>query len=244
MPSVHDYHLSLPEHQRRAQGAFFTPKKWVDYLHSRIENDLGNGWEEKYLVYDPACGTGALTYGLHCLELVLSTLEEDELKLATDMQSPTEAMQLDFLGPGIPWTVAQAILEDRDIVIITNPPYGKPPAETLVNTRMKGLKMGKAATEMSTMFLYKLRDFLTRYQYGGVCHIYSITKNFLTAPSYATFNKFFFEDFSVDWGVVFPSTEFPGITSKWPVIMMHTVNRQTWTHDKESDTFPPFSVLI
>ena len=53
---------------RRKQGEFFTPTIWVDKAHEYIASVYGEDWKEKYVVWDPAWGTGNLTREYNCSE--------------------------------------------------------------------------------------------------------------------------------------------------------------------------------
>ena len=51
----------IQDETRRMKGEFFTPTIWVDEAHKMISEQFGEDWKEKYVVWDPAWGTGNLT---------------------------------------------------------------------------------------------------------------------------------------------------------------------------------------
>lgn len=83
---------------RRFTGDFWTPAVWVNEAHRVIEKQLGNDWREKYIVWDPACGSKNLTRDYTFGELYCSTLHQDELNIATQYNPEASSFQYDFLN--------------------------------------------------------------------------------------------------------------------------------------------------
>lgn len=136
----------ITEEERRRQGAYFTPKVFVDYAHDMISKNLneydeegnlvGNDWKEDYVVWDPACGTKNLTRDYKFKELYLSTLETIELDMSANLNIAHKhnTFQYDFLnddwkpvrsGGKVPDGLFDAV-EDKNkkVLILMNPPYG------------------------------------------------------------------------------------------------------------------------
>ncbi len=72
--------VHMQEKERRMQGAYYTPLIWVEEAHKYIESTFGKNWKDEYTVWDPACGTGNLTYRYDFKELYLSTLENEDIE--------------------------------------------------------------------------------------------------------------------------------------------------------------------
>ena len=86
---------------RRKKGEFFTPKECVDEANRYMELELGSDYRQKYVVWDPCCGTGGLTVGYKYAELYQSTLEQSDIDLmvasSINPKNSTK-FQFDFLN--------------------------------------------------------------------------------------------------------------------------------------------------
>lgn len=167
--------------ERRFHGDFWTPKIWVDEAHRLIERQLNEyvtddegrvldrfgevaevsgrepavlvDWKDKYVVWDPACGSLNLTRDYKFKELYASTLHQDELNIAEDYNPEATKFQYDFLNDDIelhevlgthgseglfnveqvlagrdwklPDGLITALRENKPIVFFANPPYGQ-----------------------------------------------------------------------------------------------------------------------
>lgn len=138
----------LEETDRRFSGDFWTPPRWVDKAHEYIEKDLGEDWKDKYVVVDPAWGTGNLTRDYKFKELYASTLFQEELDIASDYNPEAVKFQYDFLNDDVwmhegdvtaqdvldkarsgelkmPLGLVEALAANKPIVFFANPPYGQ-----------------------------------------------------------------------------------------------------------------------
>ena len=91
----------IEELDRRFTGDYWTPAIWVREAHSMIEEQLGEDWREKYVVWDPAAGSKNLTRDYRFKELYSSTLHQEELSIAEDYNKEGVAFQYDFLNDDI-----------------------------------------------------------------------------------------------------------------------------------------------
>ena len=108
---------------RRKQGEFFTPIIWVDKAHEYITSVYGDDWKEKYIVWDPAWGTGNLTRDYQFKELYVSTLNQSDIDTANQMGYNPEAVkfQYDFLNDEyskLPEGLRNAIENGRQIIVL------------------------------------------------------------------------------------------------------------------------------
>ena len=195
---------------RRKQGEFFTPTIWVDKAHEYIASVYGEDWKEKYVVWDPAWGTGNLTRDYKFKELYVSTLNYSDIQTAEQMGYNPEAVkfQFDFLNDDydfLPKGLRDAIESGRDIIVLMNPPYGKPTpnnsllekdksmskgmTNTSVGLEMNIEKMGIASSQLYLQFLYKLQKIV-----NNIC-IFS-TPGHLTQISNKKFRNVFMNMFT------------------------------------------------
>ncbi len=143
----------IEDGQRRMKGEFYTPKTWVDEAHKLIEENLGNDWKEKYMVWDCACGTQNLTRDYKFDDLYCSTLFQSDLDLAEGYSSGGTKFQYDFLNDDVEefekirdkvdnggqlveadfhntklWKCApgliKGMLDGKELVFFINPPFG------------------------------------------------------------------------------------------------------------------------
>lgn len=56
--------LLVPQNLREYQGAFFTPRIWVEKSQEYLAKTLGESYQEEYYIWDLAAGTGNLLVGL------------------------------------------------------------------------------------------------------------------------------------------------------------------------------------
>jgi len=182
---------------RRKQGEFFTPAIWVDKAHEYVASVFGEDWKEKYVVWDPAWGTGNLTRDYKFKELYVSTLNQSDIDTANQMGYNTEAVkfQYDFLNDDyekLPVGLRNAIEGNKEIIVLMNPPYGTATdnqgktGETkdgISDTKMKILmnenNMGKSKEQLYSQFIYRL---ISYSQTPNIC--------MFTPPLYLSGNSF------------------------------------------------------
>lgn len=127
---------------RRRQGAFFTPRLWVDEAHKELDRALGVGWRKECVVWDPAAGTANLTRDYNDFGcLISSTAERPDVQVMKEQGWGGRVFQYDFLNPGsessffeageknlVPDVVDKmlraAALAGKRLVFLMNPPYG------------------------------------------------------------------------------------------------------------------------
>ena len=210
---------------RRKQGEFFTPAIWVDKAHEYIVSVYGEDWKEKYIVWDPAWGTGNLTRDYKFKELYVSTLNQSDVDTANQMGYNPEAVkfQYDFLNDDyekLPVGLRNAIENGKDIIILMNPPYASSGTmdstqvktgitETNVAIEMKSKNLGKASQEMYSQFIYKCVE-----NNFNIC-VFSKPMIF-TSVSFLNFRKYFSKKCEFAKGFVMESSNFADVKS-WPL---------------------------
>jgi hypothetical protein len=215
---------------RRKQGEFFTPTIWVDKAHEYIASVYGEDWKEKYVVWDPAWGTGNLTRDYKFKELYVSTLGYSDIQTAEQMGYNPEAkkkFQFDFLNDDydfLPQGLKTAIESGKQIIVLMNPPYGTARTDkntseskndigkTTVNTQMLTEKLGEASKQLYSQFLFRI---IKNFNIKNIA-MFSPSL-FLTTKSYDGFRKTIFKDINVVDGFIMNAKEFDG-TSEWPIL--------------------------
>jgi hypothetical protein len=214
---------------RRKQGEFFTPTIWVDKAHEYIASVFGDDWKEKYVVWDPAWGTGNLTRDYKFKELYVSTLNYSDIQTAEQMGYNPEAVkfQFDFLNDDydfLPQGLRDAIEGGREIIVLMNPPYAtandldnvksdetkskEGVANTLIKQKMLDDKLGGCSDQLYAQFLYKI---YTEIKTASVC-MFS-PPLLLTGNSFKNFrNKINFEDNFIG-GYLMNSKHFADVSS-------------------------------
>ena len=211
---------------RRKQGEFFTPTIWVDKAHEYISSVFGEDWKEKYVVWDPAWGTGNLTRDYKFKELYVSTLNQSDIDTANQMGYNSEAVkfQFDFLNDPdekLPQGLRDAIEIGREIIVFMNPPYGraneggqtstvlKGSADTTVSKEMKLKKVGPSSAQLYSQFIFRISK--------NKCNIAMFSKpNFITSPSFEGIRKILNSKYKFSKGFVMNASEFADVKN-WPL---------------------------
>jgi len=214
---------------RRKQGEFFTPAIWVDKAHEYIVSVFGEDWKEKYIVWDPAWGTGNLTRDYKFKKLYCSTLIQADIDTANQMGYNPEAVkfQYDFLNDDyekLPVGLRNAIESGKEIIVLMNPPYGAATEhgvkskKTVANTKMKmemeseKIKFGDGKKQLYTQFLYRLVLFNKLHPSKIKICMFS-TPLFLSGKFFKFFRNFFLKSHIFVKGFLMDSANFADVKS-------------------------------
>ena len=130
--------LIVPQDIRERQGAFFTPRKWVELSQKYLADYLGENWQEEYYIWDCAGGTGNLLAGLtNKYNIWVSTLDQADVKVMHERIEhganllENHVFQFDFLNDD--FTKLPQGLQDiinnpekrKKLVLYINPPYAE-----------------------------------------------------------------------------------------------------------------------
>jgi hypothetical protein len=211
---------------RRKQGEFFTPTIWVDKAHEYIASVFGDDWKEKYVVWDPAWGTGNLTRDYKFKELYVSTLVYADIETANQMGYNPEAtkFQYDFLNDPyeyLPKKLRDSIESGRHIIVLMNPPYAttanfgeknkeEEGNDTIYNSLMRENGMGRCSDSLYGQFIYRFLE-LNKSN--------NININFFSPPlifsgvSYKNLRKILFEKFIFEKGFMMDAANFADVKS-------------------------------
>ncbi|GAA9201979.1 hypothetical protein BTM366_13720 [Helicobacter pylori] len=162
--------LLVPSDVRERKGAFFTPRIWVEKSQEYLAKALGQDYQEDYIIWDCAGGTGNLLNGLiNKANCFLSTLDSNDVAIVKELAATNKlnllenhVFQFDFLNDDfnkVPKSL-QEILNDKEkrkkLIIYINPPY----AEAGNKAKMSGTGEHKAKVARNNKTHETYKDFL------------------------------------------------------------------------------------
>ncbi|GAA8649516.1 hypothetical protein HpBT331_14660 [Helicobacter pylori] len=162
--------LLVPSDVRERKGAFFTPRIWVEKSQEYLAKALGQDYQEDYIIWDCAGGTGNLLNGLtNKTNCFLSTLDSNDVAIVKELAAANKlnllenhVFQFDFLNDNfesVPKSL-QEILNDKEkrkkLIIYINPPY----AEAGNKAKMSGTGEHKAKVARNNKTYEAYKDFL------------------------------------------------------------------------------------
>ena len=217
---------------RRKQGEFFTPTIWVDKAHEYIVSVFGEDWKEKYVVWDPAWGTGNLTRDYKFKELYCSTLNQSDIDTASQMGYNPEAtkFQFDFLNDPhekLPQGLIDAIENGKEIIVFMNPPYATANvmgnnsqhkagvSKTKMNKLMVSEGWGKSSQNLYSQFFYRIEKI--QNQNKNIKIAVFCKPLYLTGDSYREFRTKFLKEFGFEKGFLFEAANFSDVAKGWGI---------------------------
>ncbi|GMO58880.1 MAG: hypothetical protein Ta2D_04660 [Rickettsiales bacterium] len=128
-------HIFFSEKHRKETGAQYTPKILVDLQTKILNENLESDWQEKYVIFDCCCGSANLQENIiNKSNVYLSTLEQGDIFLAKS-KGFDNVIKFNFLEDDkMPkFNYQNQILtineiakkENKEILVIINPPYEK-----------------------------------------------------------------------------------------------------------------------
>ena len=203
--------LLVPQDIREVRGSYYTPEVWVRLAQEYIARALGEDWQEEYVVWDCAAGTGNLLRGLtNKYNVYASTLDDADVKImhtAIDEGRlnlvKSNVFQFDFLNDDfskLPESLRR-VVEDperrKKLCVFINPPYkeatnartitgtAKHNAGSTSNTKVNAKYatiVGSAINEMFAQFTIRIAKEMA----GCVLAEFSTLK-ILQAPNFKAF---------------------------------------------------------
>ncbi|MGL2598013.1 hypothetical protein ACQJ5V_06940 [Helicobacter pylori] len=233
--------LLVPSDVRERKGAYFTPKIWVEKSQEYLAKALGQDYQEDYIIWDCAGGTGNLLRGLlNKANLYLSTLDHNDVAIIKDLASKNhlkllekQVFQFDFLNDDffsdkLPKSL-QEILKDEEkrkrLIIYINPPY----AEAGNKAKMSGTGEHKAKVARNNKVYETYKDllgsgvnelfaqfFMRIYKELDGCIMASFsTLKYLNSSHFKKFREVFKAKFLE--GFMVPSDSFDNVTGQFPI---------------------------
>ncbi|WQS37207.1 hypothetical protein KVC07_07295 [Helicobacter pylori] len=225
---------------RERKGAFFTPKIWVEKSQEYLAKILGQDYQDEYIIWDCAGGTGNLLSGLiNKANLYLSTLDKSDVsivkerikngaKLLENHVFQFDFLNDDFFGEKVPKSL-QEILKDKEklkkLIIYINPPYAeatsaKTPSGTGKNKDLVARgnlicekykdELHKANNELFAQFFMRIYKELN----GSIMASFSTLK-YLNSSHFKKFREIFKAKFLE--GFMVPADSFDNVTGQFPI---------------------------
>ncbi len=233
--------LLVPSDVRERKGAYFTPKIWVEKSQEYLAKALGQDYQEDYIIWDCAGGTGNLLRGLlNKANLYLSTLDSNDVAIVKDLASKNhlkllenQVFQFDFLNDDffsdkVPKSL-QEILKDQEkrkkLIIYINPPY----AEATSAKTPSGTGKNKDLVARGNLICEKYKDelnkannelfaqfFMRIYKElnGVILASFSKLKN-LQGSNFKKFREVFKAEFK--GGFMVPADTFDNVKGQFPI---------------------------
>ncbi|WP_195836028.1 hypothetical protein [Helicobacter pylori] len=231
--------LLVPSDVRERKGAFFTPRIWVEKSQEYLAKALGQDYQEDYIIWDCAGGTGNLLNGLtNKANCFLSTLDSNDVAIVKELAAANKlnllenhVFQFDFLNDDFkkaPKSL-QEILNDKEkrkkLIIYINPPY----AEAGNKAKMSGTGEHKAkvARNNKTHETYKdllgsganelfAQFFMRIYMELNGCIMASFSKlKYLNSSNFKKFREVFKAEFK--GGFMVPADSFDNVKGQFPI---------------------------
>ncbi|GAA8797518.1 hypothetical protein oki783_14450 [Helicobacter pylori] len=231
--------LLVPSDVRERKGAFFTPRIWVEKSQEYLAKALGQDYQEDYIIWDCAGGTGNLLNGLtNKANCFLSTLDSNDVAIVKELAAANKlnllenhVFQFDFLNDDFkkaPKSL-QEILNDKEerkkLIIYINPPY----AEAGNKAKMSGTGEHKAkvARNNKTHETYKdllgsganelfAQFFMRIYMELDGCIMASFSKlKYLNSSNFKKFREVFKAKFLE--GFMVPADSFDNVKGQFPI---------------------------
>ncbi len=233
--------LLVPSDVRERKGAYFTPKIWVEKSQEYLAKALGQDYQDDYIIWDCAGGTGNLLRGLlNKANLYLSTLDHNDVAIIKDLASKNHLKLLenhvfqfdflndDFFSDKLPKSL-QEILKDKEkrkrLIIYINPPY----AEAGNKAKMSGTGKHKDLVARGNLICKKYKDelhkannelfaqfFMRIYKElnGSIMASFSTLK-YLNSSHFKKFREVFKAKFLK--GFMVPADSFDNVTGQFPI---------------------------
>ncbi|GAA8309841.1 hypothetical protein HpBT187_14200 [Helicobacter pylori] len=231
--------LLVPSDVRERKGAFFTPKIWVEKSQEYLAKALGQDYQEDYIIWDCAGGTGNLLNGLtNKANCFLSTLDSNDVAIVKELAAANKlnllenhVFQFDFLNDDFkkaPKSL-QEILNDKEkrkkLIIYINPPY----AEAGNKAKMSGTGEHKAKVARNNKTHETYKDFLGSganelfaqffmriYKELDGCIMASFSKlKYLNSSNFKKFREVFKAKFLE--GFMVPADSFDNVKGQFPI---------------------------
>lgn len=224
--------LLAPQDIRERNGAFFTPRVWVELSQNYLSDYLGEDWQDEYYIWDCAAGTGNLLAGLtNKYKIYASTLDQADISVMHERIDhganllKSHVFQFDFLNDDfseLPQSL-QDIINDpvkrNKLIIYINPPYAE--GDNRIGEGRKGVAESEIHKKYSNKMGYSKREmyiqFLTRVYTeipGVVLANFSKLKN-LQGPKFSEFRNFYRA--KLEKIFIAPAKTFDNVTGNFPI---------------------------
>ncbi|HPW90024.1 MAG TPA: hypothetical protein PLJ40_01220, partial [Paludibacteraceae bacterium] len=224
--------LLVPQDIRERQGAFFTPRPWVELSQKYLTDYLGENWQDEYYIWDCAAGTGNLLAGLtNKYNIWASTLDQADVKVMHERIErganllENHVFQFDFLNDDftkLPQGLQDIINDEtkrKKLVIYINPPYAEVSSvgkkgkagvnQSKIHEKYSSI-LGTAGREIYTQFLARIYAEI----YGSHLAEFSTLK-ILQGSAFEDFRNFYRA--KLEKIFLTPADTFDNVSGKFPI---------------------------
>ena len=231
--------LLVPQNIREVKGSFFTPHIWVEKSQEYLEKALGVNWQDEYIIWDCAAGTGNLLAGLsNKYNIWASTIDQGDVDTMHALIDEGlnllhgHVFQFDFLNDKfdkLPEELKEIINDKakiKKLIIYINPPYAEASSSKTARGQKERLKpgvainnavyaeykdsLGKAGNELFAHFMTRVFA-----QLKGV-HLAVFSKlKYLNSSNFTKFRGWFSAKFQK--GFICRADTFDNVTGKFPI---------------------------
>lgn len=226
----------LPLDERVYKGGFYTPLNVVDKAYEKLNEILGDNWQEEYVVWDMCCGVGNLEVKhSNPRNIYMSTLDQADIDIMTATKTcvGAERFQYDYLNDDItddgqidytltdkiPEGLKKVIKNGKKILVLINPPYGEAGEHgtgskgKIAKTKFAEVAMkdyGKASNELFTQFVARIAQEIP----NATLAMFSTLK-YVNAPNFEKFR----EKWNAEYlnGFIVHSKAFEGLAGNFPI---------------------------
>lgn len=232
----------IPTDERVFKGAYYTPLHVVDKAYEVLQETLGKNWQKNYLVWDMCCGVGNLEvkHSNH-RNIFMSTLDVSDVDVmkATKTCPAAHRFQYDYLNDDIndfgeidytlskklPVELREAILTNKKILVLINPPYAEAAnADNVGETDESESKKNVSSTRVSSCMDsqgYASRELFAQFLVRIAKELPNATVAIFSKMKYV--NSPNFEKFRATWnakylgGFIVHSKAFDGLRGDFPI---------------------------
>lgn len=230
--------LLVPQDVRERKGSFFTPAIWVEKSQQYLADVLGEGWQDEYVVWDCAGGTGNLEVGLtNKYNVFVSTLDQQDIDVIRERIKNganllnAHVFKFDFLNDSfdkLPPKLKE-IVDDpekrKKLVIYINPPYAEHSNRRVIvgtgdnrtNVARESVvykefsdKVGAATRELYVQFFLRIFHDVP----GSILASFS-TMKFVCSQNCALFRSYWRGNFKR--GFICPADTFDNVKGAFPI---------------------------
>ncbi len=235
--------LLVPQDIRERKGAFFTPQVWVQKAQDYLADCLGESWQDEYVIWDCAAGTGNLLAGLtNARNIYASTLDSADVEVMQERRQnganllESNIFQFDFLNDDffdkvdskgkivakskLPQSLQEIIKnEPQKLVIFINPPYAEVSSKKIQGK--KGVNITNTHAKYTDILGTAGRElfaqfFMRIYKEIPNCILGSFaTPKYVNGSAFADFRKEFKAKFFR--GFIIPAWTFDNVKGNFPI---------------------------
>ncbi|MDR2923971.1 MAG: hypothetical protein LBU85_11610 [Treponema sp.] len=245
-PPMNDYwdyiverrELLVPQDIRERKGSFFTPQIWVQKSQEYLAAAFGENWQDEYVIWDCAAGTGNLLAGLtNKYNLWASTLDQADVDVMHDRIKnganllPDHVFKFDFLNDDfskLPEGLNTIIADEekrKKLIVYINPPYAEATSSTTISgsgqnkpgvsisNTIKGkyqLSIGKASNEIFSLFIARIYDEIPESKLGFFSKV-----KFINSQNFSDFRLFFRAEYKM--GFIVRADTFDNVVGQFPI---------------------------